>query len=68
MLEVPNALVPRVRKAIIKEKDKDVGFKFANPYEDFKLTFEYQDSNRPHHKIVTIKLTKRIGIFDTVQV
>lgn len=42
VLVVEPFMVPRVKKAVIKEKHKDLGFKLLNPHDNFTLSIEYK--------------------------
>lgn len=57
-LEVEAILVPRVKKAIIKEKHKDLGFKVLNDNDYLFLDISYD----PAKKHLAFKLRQRIGI------
>jgi hypothetical protein len=60
VLEVRLVFVARVKKAIIKEKNMDVGFKVVNDFDDFYLEFDYN----PEKQLMTVLLKSRIGIED----
>lgn len=52
LLAVEAYMVPRVRKAIKKEKNIDLGFKLLNSDDNFRLTFSYDKGK----KLLTVKL------------
>lgn len=45
-VEVEPFILARVKKAIIKEKNKDVGFKVLNTHDNFFLEFEYDKEKK----------------------
>lgn len=57
-LEVMPAMVARVKKAIIKEKHKDVGFKVMNDHDNFFLDFSYAKETQR----LVVKLKQTLGL------
>lgn len=57
-LEVLPALVARVKKGVIKEKDQDTVFKLLNDHDHFFLEFSYD----PEKRYLTIKLRQSLGL------
>lgn len=58
-LEVKHpAFLPRIKKAIIKEKHMDLGFKVLNDHDNFFLVFMYN----PSEKKLTVKLCQTLGL------
>ena len=55
-------LVNRVRKAIIKEKNIDLGFKILNEMERFRLCTSYCEKK----KVLSLELVAKFGIADKV--
>ncbi len=55
---VDQKFVPRIKKAISKEKNLDDGFKLLNAVENFYLTFEYLKEK----KILVVELKSRFGL------
>lgn len=45
-VEVQPFLVPRVKKAIIKEKNRDAAFKMINAHDNFFLEFSYDEKKK----------------------
>lgn len=56
--DVHPLLVKRVKKAIIKEKHMDLGFKVMNDHDHFFLRFSYDVAKR----ILTVKLDQTYGL------
>lgn len=57
-LQVEPILVPRVKKAIIKEKHLDLGFKVLNDHDHFFLVFSYDREK----KVLSVKLDQTLGL------
>lgn len=51
-------LLARVKKAVIKEKNRDLGFKMLNDHDNFFLEFSYDREK----KYLTTKLTQTLGL------
>lgn len=60
VLKVSPVFQPRVRKAIIKEKDKDVTFKFNNDVDKRVLRFTYDKVSQE----LVVELKARYGIVE----
>lgn len=58
------ALVERVKKGVIKEKDRDLGFKVMNDVEPFRLEIAYDRETQQ----MSFKLTQRLGMATKVMV
>lgn len=62
-VEVHTALVARVRKAVVKEKWRDMGFKLINDHDDFYLDIEVlKVETDPALARIVFTLRQRIGI------
>lgn len=55
-------LLGRIKKAIIKEKDMDMGFKVMNEIESWRLSFEW----KKQEKKLVVKLVSKYGIVEVV--
>lgn len=63
MLEIADErLLGRIKKAIIKEKDMDMGFKVMNEIESWRLSFEW----KKQEKKLVVKLVSKYGIVEVV--
>jgi len=60
-VEVHPALCGRVKKAVIKEKNNDLGFKVLNDHDYFFLKVE-KTVKTPEITTMTFKLKQRIGV------
>lgn len=60
-LEVLPALVARVKKAVIKEKDMDLGFKVLNDHAKFRLIVDYS-MEKKHLTFRLSSLNQRLGM------
>ena len=58
VLSVAPGFLPRVKKAIIKEKNKDLAFKMLNESEKFVLSFSYDREKLQ----LTVVLKQRFGL------
>lgn len=64
-LEVHPALFERVKKAVIKEKWRDLGFKLINDHDTFFLTFSFTlNEKNPQKSRMVIELKQTLGIED----
>lgn len=57
-LQVEPILLARVKKAIIKEKHLDLGFKVLNDHDHFFLVFSYDAAK----KVLSVKLDQTLGL------
>lgn len=63
MIETHPALVARVKKAVIKEKWRDVGFKFQNDHDHFFLDISVEAIPDVYDRVrITFELRQSIGI------
>lgn len=60
-VEVEPFLVARVKKAVIKEKSRDFGFKLLNDHDSFFLEFSY-DAVRKRLKAVLTQTGAYLGV------
>jgi hypothetical protein len=56
-------MVARVKKAVAKEKHKDLGFKVLNDHDRFRVTVEVKDSEKDKgKKEITFTLKAALGL------